>query len=123
MTNSKIKQKALEELAGLNNPGVLLQAEVALTQQGEFQKRYLSATSSAVVPGAPSHYQNQPNKWGAELRVYFNGKGLANSLKAIGVHVEGPRNGYMANLYSFRFSDNDLWWTLVEHYGLRLGQN
>lgn len=120
--SSQAVQVVLKQLASLN-PGALLQAEVPSTQQKDFEARYLKATGIAVSPVGQDHYQNQPNKWGAELRVYFNGRDLADSLEALGVHVEGPRSGYMSSQYSFRFNDNALWWALVEQYGLRLGPN
>ena len=121
--SNQTNQAVVKLLAGLNNPGVLLQAEVPSTQQKIFEARYLKATAIAVSPGASDHYQDQPNKWGAELRVYFNGESVAGAVKALGVHVEGPRSGYMSNQYSFRFNDNDIWWILVEQCGLRLGPN
>ena len=102
---------------------LLLEAEVAPKAQSKFEKRYKAATGRAVSPGAPAHYQDQPGKWGAELRVYFNDPGMAASLAANGVHVEYPRKGYKAGEYRYRFNDNELWWKLVEAYGLRLGPN
>ena len=102
---------------------LLLEAEVALSGQSRFEKRYKAATGVAVSPGSPPHYQNQPNKWGAELRVYFNDHGMAVSLRASGVYVESGRTGYKAGEYRYRFSDNRLWWKLVEDQGLRLGLN
>lgn len=119
---SPAMQVVLKQLASLN-PRALLQAEVPSTQQKDFEARYLKATGITVSPVASDHYQDQPNKWGAELRVYFNGSDVADSLKALGVHIEGPRSGYMSNQYSFRFNDNALWWALVEQHGLGLGPN
>ena len=102
---------------------MLLQAEVAQRAQSKFEKRYRAATGRAVSPGRPQHYQNQPNKWSAELRVYFNDPGMAVSLAGLGIHVEYPRRGYMAGKYRYRFNNNNLWWALVENHGLRLGAN
>ena len=103
--------------------GLLLEAEVAPTGKTRFEKRYHAATGIAVSPGAPEHYQNQSNKWGAELRVYFNDHAMAMALKASGVHGEGPRRGYKSGEYKYRFNDNKLWWKLVEDQGLKLGLN
>ena len=103
--------------------GLLLEAEVSPSAQSRFERRYKAATRVAVTPGHPAHYQDQPNKWGAELRVYFNDPGMAVSLEAHGVHVEYRRRGYKAGEYCYRFNDNKLWWKLVEVYGLRLGEN
>lgn len=103
--------------------GLLLEAEVPLKSQARFEKRYKAATRRAVSPGSPNHYQSQSNKWGAELRAYFDDPGIAVALAARGVHVEYPRKGYKAGEYRYRVNDNKLWWTLVEDYGLRLGPN
>lgn len=113
----------MTHFAKLGKFGLLLEAEVPPNAQRKFEKRYQAATALAVTPGSPQHYQAQPNKWGAELRVYFNDPGMAVSLAAHGVHVEYPRRGYQAGKYRYRFNDNRLWWTLVEEHGLRLGLN
>lgn len=111
----------MKHFAKLGNHGLLLEAEVAPKGQSTFEKRYRKATGVAVTPGSPKHYQKQPNKWGAELRVYFSDPGMAVSLAAHGIRVEYPRKGYMAGKYRYRFNDNKLWWKLVEVHGLRLG--
>ena len=111
------------DFAEIEKFGLLLEAEVAPNAQLEFETRYQTVTGVAITPGDPQHYQSQPNKWGTELRVYFNDPAMAVSLKAHGVHVEYPRRGYMSGNYQYRFNDNDLWWRLVEDYGLRLGVN
>ena len=103
--------------------GLLLQAEVVSKGQPAFEKRYLAATGTSVTPGTPVHYQDQPNKWGSELRVYFNNAGLAATLSASGQHVETRRNGYLAGKYKYRVNNNKLWWHLVEKGGLKLGSN
>lgn len=103
--------------------GLLLEAEISPKTQASFEKRYKKATGKVVSPGMPEHYQSQRNKWGAELRVYFNDPAMATALKASGVHVEGPRKGYKSGGYRYRFNDNKLWWKLVEDHGLRLGLN
>lgn len=102
---------------------LLLEAEVAPGGRARFEKRYQAATGIAVSPGAPEHYQSQSNKWGAELRVYFNDPAMAAVLKASGIHVEGPRRGYKSGEYRYRFNASKLWWKLVEDQGLRLGLN
>ena len=103
--------------------GILLEAEIAPKSQPRFEKRYFAAASVSVSPGAPEHYQTQPNKWGTELRVYFNDPGMAISLAASGIHVEKARKGYRSGDYNYRVNDNNFWWKLVEHHGLRLGLN
>jgi hypothetical protein len=113
----------MPSFANLGQYHLLLQAEVAPSGQARFETRYHAATGVAVTAGNPKHYQNQPGKWGAELRVYFNDPGMATVLDAKGVHVESQRRGYMAGTYRFRINDSKLWWKLVESYGLRLGPN
>lgn len=103
--------------------GLLLEAEVAPSAQTRFESRYQKATGLSVSPGSPGYYQDQPNKWGSELRVYFNDPGFATMLMGLGVHVEYPRKGYKSGDYKFRFNDNKLWWKLVEVAGLQLGPN
>lgn len=103
--------------------GILLEAEVARRSQPRFEHRYAAATGTHVKPGNPESYQNQPNKWGSELRVYFNDDGMRIVLEAKGVHVESRRTGYKSDQYRYRVSDNKLWWALVENNGLRLGVN
>lgn len=103
--------------------GLLLEAEVPPTAQTRFENRYRKATGLSVSPGNPVNYQDQPNKWGLELRVYFNDNSFAALVESLGVHVEFPRKGYMAGGYRFRFNDNSLWWKLVEVGGLKLGPN
>jgi len=103
--------------------GLLLEAEVAPGVQTRFEARYHAATGVVITPGRPQHYQNQPNKRGAELRVYFNDPGMAIAIQAAGIHVESGRTGYKAGAYRYRFSNNKLWWKFVEGQGLRLGTN
>ncbi len=103
--------------------GVLLEAEVAPGSQSRFEKRYHAATGVSVSPGSPPHYQSQGNKWGSELRVYFNDLAMAASLSAVGLNVEKARSGYRSGEYRFRVNDNRFWWKLVETSGLRLGLN
>lgn len=103
--------------------GLLLEAEVQPHGQSRFEKRYFDATGVAVSPGSPVHYQNQNNKWGMELRVYFNEKAIAASLSAMGLNVEKSRDGYRSGEYIYRVNNNKFWWNLVEISGLRLGLN
>lgn len=113
----------MSRFASLGKHHLLLEAEVAPKAQAGFEKRYKAATKLTISPGTPKHYQSQPNKWGSELRVYFNDPGMAVALAASGEHVEYPRNGYQAGLYRYRVNSNKLWWKLVEGYGLRLGRS
>lgn len=103
--------------------GFLLQAEVAPGGQTGFEARYLTATGDAVSPGHPQDYQSQDNKWGAELRVYFNDPAVVPTLNSKGIHVETGRDGYLSGSYIYRVNNNEWWWELVEAHGLRLGVN
>lgn len=102
---------------------LLLEAEVSLAGQKKFEKEYQAATGVLVKPKNPVHYQSQKNKWGRELRIYFNDPGMAVALEALGYHVEFPRQGYKAGEYRYRVNDNNLWWLLVNSSGMRLGVN
>lgn len=111
----------MSKFAAQGTHGLLLEAEVAPNSQVRFEKRYQAATGKSVTAGITPHYQSQPNKWGAELRVYFNDPGMAVSLAAYGVNVEYARAGYLSGKYRYRANNNKLWWSLVEDHGLRLG--
>lgn len=102
---------------------LFLEAEVPPKGQNGFEHRYKAATGKTVSPGSPPEYKLQRNKWGPELRIYFNDAAMAAILKALDMHVEGPRNGYRSGEYAFRVNNNDLWWKLVEGYGFELGLN
>ena len=103
--------------------GMLLEAEVAPRVQARFEHKYQAVTGQAVTPGNPVHYQSQPNKWGEEVRVYFNDPGLAVALTIDGYHVENSLKAYQGQNNRFRVNSKKLWWALVEHHGFRLGIN
>ncbi len=115
---------SLQNFPNLKNLPLLLEAEVPPASQPSFEKQYKTTTGIEVNPSNPPSYQNQPNKWAAELRVYFNDddfyKFLQEEKKEI--DVEFPRNGYKSGQYKYRFNNNNLWWELVQ-IGLRLGSN
>jgi hypothetical protein len=103
--------------------GLLLEAEVAANVQSAFETQYTSATGTTVSPATTDHYQSQANKWGAELRIYFNDANLASALTGSGVAVENRSGGYLSDQYAYRINNNDLWWHLVENLGASLGHN
>jgi len=107
----------------LNISGTHLEAEVAPNGLDRFEARYLAATGKSVSPGREPFYQEQNNKWGAELRIYFNDSDLASQLKVAGYNVEHRNAGYLSDKFKFRVSDNDLWWEFVEKHGATLGEN
>lgn len=107
---------------GFNAAGqTLLEAEVSNSRTAAFESRYLAVTGVAVTPGNPAQYQLQPNKWGAECRIYFDSAAVAAQATALGMHVEGPRP--YNNNYAYRINSQELWWDLVDTYGFRLGVN
>lgn len=87
---------------------LLFEAEVSPTMRKKFESKYKRWTGIVVSPGSPKEYQEQSNKWGMELRVYFNDDNLARILRVFGVRVEARRNGYKSQQYKYRFSDNKL---------------
>ncbi len=107
---------------GLAPGSVCLEAEVNPAMQQEFSKRYLAATRDFVCTGDPPEYQNQPNKCGAELRIYFNADDATLSRLRSRGHDVTQTAGYR-DAYTYRINSNDLWWDLVENYGYRLGVN
>ena len=113
----------MTRFAGINTSGMFLEAEVAPTGLNKFEARYQAATGASISPGTTPHYQEQTNKWGAELRVYFNDAAVAATLGSAGLHVETRSTGYLSGDYTFRVNDNNLWWELVESHGLSLGTN
>ena len=107
----------------INTSGMLLEAEVAPNVFNQFEARYRAATGQNISPGTTPHYQEQTNKWGAELRVYFNDSAVASTFRSAGFNVEVRSTGYLSGEYRFRVNNSDLWWKLVESRGLTLGQN
>jgi len=99
----------------------LLEAEVSNSRTAAFERRYEAATGINVTPGNPTVYQLQPNKWGAECRIYFNSPVVAEYAVSLGIHVEGPRP--YRDQYSYRINSQELWWELVEDYEFQLGVN
>jgi hypothetical protein len=113
----------MSKFAAQGTHGLLLEAEVPPDSQAKFEARYLAATGRAISPGSPKHYQNQPNKRAAELRIYFNDPGMAASLACFVPTVEHSRKGYLSGTYRYRINNNTFWWDLVENAGMRLGRS
>lgn len=110
-------------ISGINTNGFYLEAEITPNRQDDFQDRYHKATGTSVTTGSHPSYQQQSNKWGAELRVYFNDESARTHFESNGINVEANRSGYKSGEYSYRVNNNDVWWELVETVGLRLGSN
>lgn len=113
----------MSRYASQGTHGLLLEAEVPPGHQAAFEARYLAATGQVITPGSPRRYHNQPNKWAAELRVYFNDPGMAASLACFVPKVEYGRRGYLSGTYRYRINNNEFWWQLVEQQGMRLGRS
>ncbi len=96
-----------------------LHAEIAPKFVKEFQDQYFRKTKTRIAPGI--HFQVQPNKYGRELRVYFDASDAQfAALRSDGHHVEGPRDGgYLSGSYRYRINDMGLFWDLVSD-GFRL---
>ena len=103
--------------------GVLLEAEVVPNGKTAFEQRYSEATGVSISPGRPTEYQEQQNKWGTELRIYFNDQDLADWMEEKGARVEVREAGYKSGDFRFRVNNNEIWWGLVENDGLHLGNN
>lgn len=107
---------------GFNAAGdTLLEAEVSNSRTASFESRYQTAAGVIVTPGNPPEYKLQPNKWGAECRIYFNSQTVAAHATSLGMNIEEPHT--YNNQYAYRINSAELWWELVEEYGFQLGAN
>jgi hypothetical protein len=96
----------------------LLEAEVAPNRVAAFEKQYLEETG--VRPAVGEYYQKQPNKWGAECRVYLDApQPTIDALEAAVHEVENHSVAYRAD-YPYRINTHDLFLELVRA-GFRLG--
>lgn len=99
---------------------VVLEVEVKSEKAGQFEARYKKITGSN--PKIGTGYQHQPNKWGEEVRVYFNtAVNMLDDFKSLGVYVEKGARPYRKR-WRYRTNDKDFFWSLVEA-GYRLGEN
>lgn len=99
---------------------IFLEVEVNPDSADTFESKYLDITDQRPVLG--SSYQHQRNKWGCEVRVYFNSEPeLLDDLASADVHVEQGERPYRSR-WSYRINDRDFFWSLI-HAGYRLGEN
>lgn len=99
---------------------VVLEAEVNPGAAARFEARYRSITGSSPTVG--DGYQHQPNKWGLEVRVYFNSEeDMSDDFSDIDVYVEQGDRPYRKR-WKYRLNDREFFWSLVEA-GYRLGEN
>ena len=100
--------------------GAYLEAEVHPNAAGKFEADYLQITGEMPVIG--EGYQHQPNKWGAECRIYFNcDSDLNDEFSVLGIDVEEGARPYKQE-WRFRVNNNEFFWALVRA-GYRLGRN
>lgn len=99
---------------------VLLEVEVNPNQMDKFKADYFDATE--IHPVAGPHYQQQPNKWGTEYRIYFNCDiDLTNEFSKLNIHVEQAERLYREE-WKYRVNNKDFFWALIRA-GHRLGKN
>lgn len=99
---------------------VVLEVEVNPKGCTNFEGDY--ALLTGVTPVVGDHYQLQPNKWGRELRVYFNTtEDLSDEFTNIGVYVEEGGRPYRGQ-WRYRINDREFFWAVVRA-GYRLGIN
>lgn len=99
---------------------VFLEVEVPSKRSRSFEQRYEAITG--VAPTIGNGYQIQENKWGLEVRVYFNcEEDLEDEFTSVDVHVERGGRPYKANRI-YRVNDREFFWALVNN-GYRLGEN
>lgn len=98
---------------------VLLEAEVAPSQRTKFQEEYKQRTGQA--PRLGKYYQLQRNKFGAELRVYFDASEKTVTRLKTKFTVERRAGGYHGDR-EFRINTQNFFWHMVKR-GYRLGEN
>jgi len=96
-------------------------AEVSKSSQPDFEHHYYLATGQRIRPNITADYFSIDNKWGAELRIYFNAREVAIAFRKEGVHVEEWPP--FRSEYRYRINLSRVWWDLVERWGFRIGIN
>jgi hypothetical protein len=99
---------------------VVLEVEVNPNAAARFESRYSAAAGSNPRLGVG--YQHQPNKWGLEVRVYFNSPiDMSDEFTSVDVYVEQGKRPYRKR-WTYRLNDREFFWALVDA-GYRLGEN
>ncbi|WP_141638669.1 hypothetical protein [Halomonas sp. KM-1] len=99
---------------------VFLEAEVNPDRAAAFEQKCTELTGAPPILG--EGYQHQPNKWGSELRAYFNSDvDLFDEFAAIGIEVEHGARPYRENR-RYRVNNAQFVWELLGR-GYRLGEN
>lgn len=88
-----------------------LDIETALNTQSSVQSKYQKLAGSQLIIGNNFyHWPVGTNKWGSELRIYFNSnRNIPASLAAM---VVKPR--FSQGKYNARINNNDFVWDLIE---------
>lgn len=95
-----------------------LDIETHPRRRQSLEHRYSQATGQVPVVDNSNYYVWEPstNKWGAELRIYFNGN-LSTMPSALQEMRVASRPGFG---YEHRINNNDFIWDLID-YGFLLG--
>lgn len=95
-----------------------LDIETHPRRRQSLERRYSQATGQIPVVDNANYYVWEPstNKWGAELRIYFNGNRSTMPAALQEIRV-APRPGFG---YEHRVNNNDFVWDLID-YGFLLG--
>jgi len=119
MTDSEF----FEILGYLTSPerNTKLDAETHPRSQNSFEERYVQLTG--IQPTEDNHnyyvWDQNTNKWGIELRIYFNGSDHIPALLTEMTVSARPGFGY-----NMRVNNNDFIWRLIEYgFSLRDDQN
>ena len=97
---------------------VRLECEVKTDRLGNFSKDY---KEKAGIDPDLAAVHTVDDKWGTELRVYFDGDDAADELGSQGYHVENRATGFGSER-QYRINNNDLFWEMV-NAGFKLGNN
>jgi len=99
---------------------VFLEVEVPPQRADKFESAYLNIAGEPAVLG--TGYQHQPNKWGAEYRIYFNQESdMFDDFANLGIDVEQGARPYRETR-KYRVNNEAFFWALVKA-GYRLGAN
>jgi len=97
-----------------------LDIETHPRRRQSLEHRYSHATGQTIDVGNPNYYVWEPstNKWGSELRIYFNGDLSYMPAALQDIRVD-PRPGFG---YEHRVNNNNFVWDLID-YGFLLGDS
>jgi hypothetical protein len=123
MTQQEIKEATtyFDSIKESNN--IWIEAEMPHSAKRGFDSRYETVTGESVPDDSSTYpyyvWAEGANKWGVELRVYFNPDDSIPSFLSE-LMTDNSRSGY--EQYDNRINNNDLIWALFEN-GFVLGDN